>query len=155
MRRAGRWAVLFLLLFLPAVAHAEWKLLESKYHENAYGTKYFYDPRLTYDAVSSDKNPVVVLWGRVVFLGKTDPDYVRLLQSGCPPEATTVDLKYLVDVRGKRTAIVYGVLRDAQDRVLGSNEEKKTAYHPIPPATGAEYVWNMIRELHEKGAISR
>ena len=67
--------LLLLVLWIPTSCSAEWKLLESKLHENAYGTKYYYDTKMSYADGSSNQNPLVVFWGKTVFDGKGDPDY--------------------------------------------------------------------------------
>lgn len=149
-------ASFFLLLFIlwtPMSASAEWKQFESKYHQNDYGTKYFYETNMSYAATSTAKNPIVVLWGRTVYNGKSDPEYSKLIANGCPAEMTAIEAKYLVDVNNKKTAIAYVALYDAQGRTLGTNEQPTPAYLSIKPNTGAEAVWFMIKELHAKGAI--
>ena len=146
-------SILLFILWTPMLASAEWKQLESKYHQNAYGTKYFYETKMSYAAASSPKTPIVVLWGKVVYSGKGDPAYAQLLSNGCPPEMNSVELKYLVDINNKKAAIVYGVLYDVQGRTLGTYERPNAPYSPIPPDTGAEVVWRLVKELHEKGAI--
>ena len=156
MKRKVVWiSLLLLILWGPTLASAEWKQMESKYHQNAYGTKYFYETKMSYAAASSPKTPIVVLWGKIVYNGKSDPAYAQLLSNGCPPEMTAVELKYLIDINNKKAAIVYGVLYDTQGRTLGTDEKPNAPYSPIPPDTGAEVVWRMVKELHEKGAISK
>lgn len=147
--------ILLLVLWIPTSCSAEWKLLESKLHENAYGTKYYYDTKMSYADGSTSKNPLVVFWGKTVFDGKGDPDYTKLLSIGCPPDTTAVELKYKVDLNNKKAAVIYGVLYDVQGRILSTDQPKNAEYKPISPGTGAEVVWAMIKELHEKGAISR
>jgi hypothetical protein len=147
------FSLLLLVLWTPMIASAEWRQLESKYHQNTFGTKYFYETNMSYAATSSPKTPVVVLWGKMVYSGKRDPEYSKLIANGCPAEMTSIEVKYLVDVNNKKTAIVYVALYDAQGRTLGTNEQPKAPYSVIPPDTGAEVVWRMVKELHEKGAI--
>ena len=154
MKRKVVWlSLLLFILWGPTLASAEWKQLESKYHQNAYGTKYFYETKMSYATASSAKTPIVVLWGKVVYSGKADPAYSQLISNGCPPEMTSVELKYLIDINNRKAAIVYGVLYDVQGRTLGTDERPNAPYSPIPPDTGAEVVWRMVKELHEKGAI--
>ncbi len=153
--RAVLLFILLLVLWIPTSCSAEWKLLESKLHESAYGTKYYYDTKMSYAEGSSSKNPLVVFWGKTVFDGKGDPDYAKLLSIGCPPDTTAVELKYKVDLNNKKAAVIYGVLYDVQGRILSTDESKNAEYKAITPGTGAEVVWAMIKDLHEKGAISR
>ena len=154
-RRALFLSVILLILLVSTVCSAEWKQLDGKHHQNTFGTKYYMETKMSYADVSSTKVPLVVFWGKTVFNGKRDPAYVKLLSIGCPSETAMVELKYRVDINNKKAAIIYGILYDAQGRILGTDEQKKAEYIPIPPDTGAEAVWLMIKELHEKGAIGQ
>jgi len=148
-------SLLLSMLWTATICSAEWKLLDGKHHQNAYGTKYYMETKMSYADVSSTQNPIVVFWGKTVFQGKSDPTYAQLIKIGCPPETAMVELKYRVDLNNKKAALVYGILYDTQGRILSSEEQKKVEYIPISPNTGAEAVWIMIRELHEKGAINK
>ena len=66
-----------------------------------------------------------------------------------------VELKYKVDINNKKAALVYVILYDDRGRILGTDEQKKTEFLTIPPDTGAEAVWLIIREMHAKGAINQ
>lgn len=103
MKRRSVWLFAFLfILFIPTLVSAEWKQFESKYHQNDYGTKYLYETNMSYAAASTAKTPIVVLWGKTVYNGKSDPEYSQLIRNGCPPEMTSVEAKYLIDVNKKK-----------------------------------------------------
>jgi len=156
MRHKTMLALMLLLIFLPAAAcSAEWNPVEGKFAENPYGTKYYTESKLSYAESSTAKNPIVVTWGKTVFNGKADPDYAKLMQRGCPPETAAVELKFWVDINNKKLAIAFGILYDAQGRILSTDEVKNPEYMPIPPGTGAESRWAAIKDLHEKGLINR
>ncbi len=153
--RAAFLSLILLVLWVPTICSAEWKQLEGKFYENTHGTKYYYETKMSYADVSSTKNPIVVFWGKTVFGGKSDPDYAKLLSIGCPPETAAVELKYRVDINKKKAALVYGILYDSQGRILNTEETQNAPYLPILPDTGAEYVWLMIGNLHDKSSIGR
>ena len=49
MRRGTLFfAVILLVLLVPTLCSAEWKLLEGKIYENTYGTQYYFDTKLSY-----------------------------------------------------------------------------------------------------------
>jgi hypothetical protein len=155
MRFRAVLSIILMVLFVPAICRAEWILLEGKPYENTYGTKYYFETKLSYAEGSSSQTPLVVFWGKVEFNGKNDPAYVKLMSAGGSPETAAIELKYRVDISGKKAATLYGVLYDARGRILSSDEFKKPVYTPIPPDSGAEIIWLKIREMHEKGAISK
>lgn len=154
-RRALLFFLLLLMLWAPTICSAEWKLLDGKLHESEFGTKYYVETKMSYAEMSSTKNPIVLFWGKVVFNGKSDPAYSKLLTIGCSPETAAVEMKYRLDINNKKAATVYGVLYDAKGRILSTDETKNAEYSPILPGTGSEVVWAMIKDMHEKGAISR
>ena len=154
-RRAIFLVLLLAILWMPANCGAEWKRLDGKHHQNEYGTQYYMETNMTYADGSSTQTPIVLFWGKTVFHGKNDPVYAKLINGGCPPDTAAVVLKYRVDINNKKAALVYGILYDAQGRILSTDEQKKFEYQPIQPGTGAEAVWLIIREMHAKGAIRK
>ena len=154
-RRAVFLLLLISIVWMPAICGAEWKQLDGKHHQNDFGTKYYMEMNMNYADGSSNQNPIVLFWGKTVFQGKNDPAYAKLISIGCSPETATVELKYRVDINNKKAALVYGILYDAQGRILSSEEQKKAEYLPVPSDTGAEAVWFMIREMHAKEAIRK
>lgn len=155
MKRAVYLLLLLLILWTPAICSAEWKRLDGKHHQNDFGTRYYMETKMHYADGSSVQNPIVVFWGRTVYQGKNDPTYAKLISIGCPQDTAMVELKYKVDINNKKAALVYVILYDDRGRILGTDEQKKTEFLTIPPDTGAEAVWLIIREMHAKGAINQ
>jgi hypothetical protein len=147
--------IILLVLSVPTICSAEWKQLEGKFSENTYGTKLYIETKMGYADTSSDQTPIVVFWTRNVFSGKTDPVYVKLVSIGGSPDITTVEMKFQMDINKKTAATLYGILSDAQGRILSTDGVKKPVYTPISPDSAAELVWAMIKDWHEKGAISK
>ncbi len=154
-RRMLFLSIILLVLFVPTLCHAEWKLLEGKIYENTHGTKYYFDNRLNYADGSSSKAPLVMMWGKTEFHGKTDPMHVHLVSIGISPEVAVMEIKYRVDINNKKVALLYGVFYDEKGRTLGTDETKNPEDLPIPAGSAAETTWLMIKELHEKGAIPK
>ena len=156
MRRGTLFfSVILLVLLAPTLCSAEWKLLEGKIYENTYGTQYYFDTKLSYAEGSSSKAPLVILWGKTEFHGKSDPAYVKLVSLMGNPEIAVMEIKYWVDINNKKAAMLYGVLYDGKGRTLSTDDVKNPQYVDIPTGSAAETTWRMVKDLHEKGAIQK